>query len=51
MIYETRIYETHPGKLPNLHDRFRNHTMRIFEKFGIKILDIGPQRLVNIAID
>jgi len=36
MIYETRIYETHPGKLPALNDRFRNHTMRIFEKYGIK---------------
>ena len=36
MIYETRIYETHPGKLPALNDRFRNHTMKIFEKHGIK---------------
>ena len=36
MIYETRIYETHPGKLPALNDRFRNHTMSIFEKYGIK---------------
>ena len=36
MIYETRIYETHPGKLLALNDRFRNHTMRIFEKYGIK---------------
>ena len=38
MIYETRIYETHPGKLGALNDRFRNHTMRIFEKYGIKII-------------
>ena len=36
IIYETRIYETHPGKLPALNDRFRNHTMKIFEKHGIK---------------
>ena len=36
MIYETRIYETHPGKLPALNDRFRNHTMGIFEKHGIE---------------
>ena len=37
MIYETRIYETHPGKLPDLNARFRNHTIKIFEKHGIKI--------------
>ena len=36
MIYETRIYETHPGRLPALNERFRSHTMRIFEKHGIK---------------
>ena len=36
MIYETRIYETHPGKLPDLNARFRNHTIKIFEKHGIK---------------
>ena len=36
MIYETRIYEAHPGKLPALNDRFRNHTMGIFEKHGIE---------------
>ena len=36
MIYETRIYETNPGRLPALNERFRSHTMRIFEKHGIK---------------
>ena len=36
MIYETRIYETHPGRLPALHSRFRDHTMKIFERHGIK---------------
>ena len=36
MIYETRIYETHPGRLPALNARFRNHTMKIFERHGIK---------------
>ena len=36
MIYETRIYETHPGMLPALNARFRNHTMKIFERHGIK---------------
>ncbi|SVB11666.1 uncharacterized protein METZ01_LOCUS164520, partial [marine metagenome] len=35
MIYETRIYETHPGRLPALNARFRDHTMKIFERHGI----------------
>lgn len=36
MIYEYRVYETMPGKLPELHARFRNHTVKLFEKHGIK---------------
>ncbi|HJO81273.1 MAG: NIPSNAP family protein [SAR202 cluster bacterium] len=36
MIYEYRVYEAMPGKLPELHARFRDHTMAIFEKHGIK---------------
>ena len=36
MIYEYRAYETHPGKLPELQARFRNHTMKIFERLGMK---------------
>ena len=36
MIYETRIYETHTGRLPALNARFRTHTMKIFERHGIK---------------
>lgn len=33
--YELRIYHTAPGKLDDLHQRFRNHTLRLFEKHGI----------------
>ena len=36
MIYELRIYRTLPGRLPNLLDRFRNHTLRIWERHGIR---------------
>ena len=36
MIYEYRVYEAMPGKLPELHARFRNHTTKIFERHGIK---------------
>jgi NIPSNAP len=35
-VYELRIYTCHPGKLPDLHKRFRDHTMPLFEKHGIK---------------
>ena len=34
-VFELRTYTTHPGKLPNLEARFRDHTMRIFEKHGM----------------
>ncbi len=36
MIYELRIYRTLPGRLPALLDRFQNHTLRIWERFGIR---------------
>ncbi len=36
MIYEYRVYEAMPGKLPELHARFRDHTVKLFEKHGIK---------------
>jgi hypothetical protein len=35
-VYELRIYVTNPGKLPELHARFRNHTMKLFEKHGME---------------
>ncbi|HXV62780.1 MAG TPA: NIPSNAP family protein [Vicinamibacteria bacterium] len=34
-IFELRTYTTPEGKLPNLNARFRDHTMRIFEKHGM----------------
>ena len=34
-VFELRTYTTDPGKLPNLQARFRDHTMRIFEKHGM----------------
>ena len=35
-VFELRTYTAPEGKLPNLNARFRDHTMRIFEKHGIK---------------
>ncbi|MEJ7767709.1 MAG: NIPSNAP family protein [Chitinophagaceae bacterium] len=34
-VYEMRVYYAHPGKLEDLHARFRNNTMRIFAKHGM----------------
>jgi hypothetical protein len=33
--FELRIYTTNEGKLPNLDARFRDHTMKLFEKHGM----------------
>jgi hypothetical protein len=35
-VYELRVYHTYEGKLDDLLRRFRDHTMRLFEKHGIK---------------
>ena len=34
-VFELRTYYTHPGKLPDLQARFRNHTTKLFEKHGM----------------
>ena len=33
--FELRTYTASAGNLQNLHDRFRNHTLKLFEKHGI----------------
>lgn len=35
-VYEMRTYYAAPGKLEDLHNRFRNHTLRLFEKHKIE---------------
>ena len=35
-VYELRTYTTNEGKLPNLHARFRDHTIKIFKKHGME---------------
>jgi hypothetical protein len=34
-VFEIRTYTANEGKLADLHARFRNHTLRIFEKHGM----------------
>ena len=35
-LFELRIYTAAPGKMDALHARFRDHTLRLFEKHGIR---------------
>lgn len=35
-VYEMRTYTTHEGKLQDLHDRFRNHSMEILANHGME---------------
>ncbi len=37
-VFELRTYTATPGNLDNLHARFRNHTTRIFNKHGMKVV-------------
>jgi hypothetical protein len=34
-VFEIRTYHTFPGRLEALHQRFRDHTRRVFEKHGM----------------
>jgi hypothetical protein len=34
-LYEMRVYYANPGKLDDLNARFKNHTVKLFEKHGI----------------
>ena len=36
MIYEYRVYEPNSGKMEALNARFRDHTLTLFEKHGMK---------------
>ncbi|HYL77020.1 MAG TPA: NIPSNAP family protein [Bryobacteraceae bacterium] len=42
-ILELRTYYANPGKLEDIHKRFRDHTMRIFAKHGMTVVGFwGP---------
>ena len=34
-VFEIRTYTANEGKLADMHARFRNHTLRLFEKHGM----------------
>ena len=42
-VYEMRTYYAAPGKLEELHKRFRDHTMKLFKKHGMEVVGFwGP---------
>ena len=42
-VYELRTYTAPEGKLADLHARFRNHTLRIFQKHGMtNVIYLAP---------
>ncbi len=51
MLYELRTYTTLEGRLPALHARFQNHTMKLFEKHGMKnVIYFTPTEQPNTLI-
>jgi hypothetical protein len=56
VIHELRIYEAFPGRLPDLHNRFQNYTLKIWEKHGIRqagfwVADIGTSNELIYLIE
>jgi hypothetical protein len=42
-VFELRTYTAPEGKLADLHQRFRNHTLRIFQKHGMtNVIYLAP---------
>ena len=42
-LYELRTYFAMPGKLEDIHKRFRDHTMKLFAKHGMTVVGFwGP---------
>jgi hypothetical protein len=37
-IFELRTYRAAPGKLDDLHARFRNHSIGLFDKHGLEVV-------------
>jgi hypothetical protein len=37
-VFELRTYYAHPGKMTALHARFRDHTVKLFEKHGMTVI-------------
>jgi hypothetical protein len=45
MLYELRIYHAAPGKLPALNQRFTNHTLGFWDRYGIRQVGFWTQQI------
>ncbi len=43
MLYELRIYHSDREKLPLLHNRFRDHTLKFWNRYGIRQVGFWTQ--------
>jgi hypothetical protein len=51
MIYELRTYTSPEGKLPELHARFRDHTLKLFQKHGMSnVVYLVPNEQPNTLV-
>ena len=48
-LFELRTYHAAPGKLDALQARFANHTLRLFDKHGLTVVDSGGPRRERAA--
>lgn len=54
MVYVLRIYHLCPGKLGNINRRFKNHTLELFARHNIKVVDFwedaeGQERIYYVC--
>ena len=45
MIFELRVYEVASGRMSEMHDRFRKHTLPLFRKHGIDPVLFGTPEI------
>jgi hypothetical protein len=55
MLYELRVYEIPAGRMRDIHERFANHTTKIWERMGIRPVGffeniIGPSNILTYML-
>jgi len=45
-VYQLRIYEVSPDKREIVHNRFRNHALRIMKRYGFELIALGESTSV-----
>lgn len=55
LLYEYRRYDAMPGRLPELQQRFENHTLRIWSRHGIELVgfwlaEVGTSNVLHYLL-